>query len=277
MKKLFLPLLLFSSVWGFGQEKVTETFKDTRIVNGHSVETSKKGQMKFIISHRFGNIDGGIKQMYGLDAATMRLGLDYGISDRITVGAGRSSYEKTVDGFVKARLMYQEEDGKPISITWFSASTIKTIENFDKTQEDYFRTRVAYTNQLLIARKFSDGFALQIMPTHLHKNLVSTKKDKNDIISIGSAARIQLTKLLSFKAEYYYTLPDQLPDVNTNSLSLGFDIETKNHVFQMHFSNSAGMTEKFFIAETYGDWGKGEFGFGFNITRDFQLTGKKYK
>ena len=284
MKRLLLGVALFCLTGLFAQEvntpgeKVTQTFKDTRIVNGHSVEMNKEGQMKFIIAHRFGQVNGGIKELYGLDQSTIRLGFDYGILDWLTVGVGRSSFEKTVDGFIKARLMTQRtENGSPVSITFLSTSAIKTIEFADEDRENYFSSRLSYVQQLLIARKLSDRFSLQLMPTFLHQNLVATRDVENDVISIGGAGIYQLTKILSFKAEYYYTLPDQLPDLRTNALSLGFDIETKHHVFQLHVSNSRGMIEKFFIAETFGDWSKGDVMIGFNITRDFQVKGRKYK
>ncbi len=278
--KLFIlaTICSFSLIGQEKGEKVSQTFKDTRVVNGHSVETNQEGSMKFIIAHRFGEINGGIKELYGLDQSTIRLGFDYGIKDWLTIGIGRSSFEKTVDGFVKARLVHQREGvGAPISLTWMSSAAVKTLENTDPDRKDLQRTRWDYVNQLLISRKFSERFSLQLMPTHLHKNLVATKEDKNDIISIGGAGRLQLTKVISFKAEYYYTLEDQLHENRTNSLALGFDIETKHHVFQLHVGNSRGMIEKFFIAETIGKWDEGDIMFGFNITRDFQIKGRKYK
>lgn len=282
MRNRILIALLFMTLVSYGQDEkgelVGQTFDDTRIVNGHSVETNEKGQMKLIIGHRFGQIDGGIDELYGLDQATMRLGFDYGVLDWLTVGVGRSSFEKTVDGFVKGRLLNQRNgNGSPITLTWLSTASVKTLEHTDPSREDFKRTRWDYVNQVLIARKFSERLSLQFMPTHLHKNLVETSKESNDIISLGFAGKYKLTKTLSFKTEYYYTLPDQLPDNRENSLSLGFDIETKHHVFQLHFSTSRGMTEKFFIGETFNDISPGKFMFGFNITRNFQLTGKKYK
>lgn len=280
MKKILLLSISLFSLGLFGQdkgEKITQTFKDTRVVNGHSIETNKTGQMKFIIAHRFGLINDGIQELYGLDQSTIRLGLDYGVFDWLTVGIGRSSFQKTVDGFLKAKLMHQRTTGSPISLAVLSTAAVNTLEAPGPVEDVPDRTRWAYTNQLLIARKFSDRFSLQFMPTHVHKNLVMTKEDENDIISLGGAGIFQLTKLISFKAEYYYALPDQLPDVNTNSLALGFDIETKHHVFQLHLGNSRGMVEKFFITETFGEWDKGDIMLGFNITRDFQIKGRKYK
>ncbi len=281
MKKTLLLIGIFACLNLSAQdkgEKVAQTFKDTRVVNGHSVETNKEGQMKFIISHRFGEINGGIKQFWGLDNSTIRMGLDYGINDWLDVGIGRSSYQKTVDGFVKARILHQREGNGPIvSITGTSSAAVRTEENLDPLREDIQRTRWTYTNQLLIARKFNDNLSIQLMPTHVHRNLVKTKEEKNDLMAIGAAGKMQLTKTLSFKGEYYYVLPDQLSDIHTNALSLGFDIETKHHVFQLHVSNSRGMIEKFFIGETFGKWEDGDIMFGFNITRDFQVKGRKYK
>lgn len=259
-------------------EKTSFTFKDTRIINGQSIETNQNGQLKFIISHRFGSINGGIDEFFGLDQATIRLGLDYGLWDWLTVGIGRSSFEKTVDGFLKARILHQrEKDGAPLSITFLSSIATQTADFPEQERENYFSSRLFYTNQLMFARKFSDRFSLQLMPTLVHRNLVESADVANDVVSIGAATRFQLTKMISVQTEYYYTLPDQLAEQYHNSLSIGVDIETKGHVFQLNVSNSQGMIEKFFIGETRGQWSEGDIYFGFNISRDFQLKGRKYK
>lgn len=277
MKKTLLSLLLVGSMSVFAQEKVSETFEDTRVVNGHSVETNKEGSMKMIISHRFGLLNGGLYDLFGLDQSTIRLGLDYGITDNITIGLGRSSFQKTVDGFIKARLLTQKTgEGSPVSLTWLSSSDYNSLKRPASSEIDG-NLRWSFTHQLMIAKKFGDGFSIQVMPTFLHRNLVPTKEFSNDIFSIGTAGRLRLTQMLSLKAEYYFALPDQLSDANTNSLAVGFDIETKHHVFQLHVGNSRGMIEKFFISETYGEWSNGDIMLGFNITRDFQIKGRKYK
>tara|TARA_R110000868_G_scaffold323219_1_gene584177 strand:+ start:21 stop:416 length:396 start_codon:yes stop_codon:yes gene_type:complete len=129
MKQSLLTFLFFLSVSTFSQEKVSETFDDTRVVNGHSVETNKEGSMKFIIAHRFGLINGGLYELYGLDQSTIRLGFDYGLTDKITIGIGRSSFQKTIDGFVKIRLVSQKtNEGSPISITWLSTSDYNSLK-----------------------------------------------------------------------------------------------------------------------------------------------------
>ncbi|MEQ8907856.1 MAG: DUF5777 family beta-barrel protein [Vicingaceae bacterium] len=279
--KVILPLLfLFILLEVQGQEKsyVPMSFKDTRIVNGQSVETNPKGQLKFVISHRFGSIKGGIEEFFGLDQAIVRLGLDYGISDRLTVGIGRSSNQKTVDGFAKYRLLKQTtENEMPISLSLLASMAVRTLD-LDVAQKEYpFSSKLFYTYQALLARQFSDRFALQLMPTLVHRNLVEQTEVSNDVFAVGAASRFQLTKMISWQVEYYYTLPDQLLEVYNNSLSMGFDIETKSHVFQLHISNSQGMIEKFFVGETRGSWEDGIIFFGFNISRDFQLGGRKYK
>ena len=280
MKKATTLFIIFFAVFTVvGQhdkERTIETFDDTRVVNGHSVETQKEGSMKFIIAHRFGAINSGIHQLGGLDNSQIRFGFDYGISDNITIGVGRSSFEKNLDGFVKVKLLHQSQEGSPISLVAFQSADIFTFETFQPFDIET-KYRWNYVTQLLLARKFSDRLSLQVMPTYVHKNLVETSDLDNDILSVGAAGKVQLTKILSFKAEYYYTLPDQLLDANTNSLALGFDIETKHHVFQMHLGNSRGMIERYFISETFGKWSDADIMFGFNITRDFQIKGRKYK
>ena len=291
MKKSILAILLASAFNAFSQEPVTtfraysiypelvsETFDDTRVVNGHSIETNKEGSMKFIIAHRFGLINGGLYELYGLDQSTIRLGFDYGLTDKITVGVGRSSFQKTIDGFVKFKVLTQKfKGGTPISLTWLSTSDYNTLKAPYGLEAISGKLRWSFTHQMLIAKKFGERFSIQVMPTFLHRNLTPNSEMNNDIFSIGSAGRVRLTQMLSFKAEYYFTLPDQLTRLKTNSLALGFDIETKHHVFQLHLGNSRGMTEKFFISETDGEWDKGDIMLGFNITRDFQVRGRKYK
>jgi hypothetical protein len=284
MKKIGFGILLIFLGGGISAQETTEyaseTFKDTRIVNGQSVETNETGQLKFIISHRFGLVSKGVSNFFGLDEATIRLGVDYGVTDRLTIGYGRSSYEKTIDGFFKYKLLKQSTGARemPVTMTWQSNMAIRTAAFAKNPGEEYdFANRLTYGHQLMIARKFCDDFSAQLMPTFIHRNLVDTRAEKNDLFAIGAATRYQLTKGLSFQAEYYYVLPNQLSSTFTNSLSLGFDIQTKGHVFQLHVSNSQGMIDKFFISETREDFFKGDIFLGFNISRDFQLKGKKYK
>ncbi|WP_222940504.1 DUF5777 family beta-barrel protein [Hymenobacter sp. BT491] len=250
------------------------TFKGTRVINGHSVETPGQGTLLFLISHRFGTLNSGAYNFFGLDEATIRLGLEYGLTDKLTVGVGRSSLEKTFDGFGKYRLLRQSTGlhTMPVSVTVFASAALNSLKFTGP--EHPTDTRFTYTYQALIARKFSTNLSLQLMPTLVHRNLVDTRAEQNDVYALGFAGRQKLTKRVALTMEYYYLLPGHTADEFRNSLSAGFDIETGGHVFQLHFTNSRGMIEKFFIPQTTGKWQKGDIYFGFNISRAFTLKPK---
>lgn len=249
------------------------TFKANRVINLHSVENTAQGVLDIKISHRFGFINEGISEFFGLDQASVRIGGDYGISDRFMVGVGRSSFQKTVDGFFKYKLLRQSSGLKelPISMALFGSSAIRTGE-FPNQDIDYeFKHRLFYTAQVIVGRKFSEALSLQVSPAYVHRNLVTSNDESNGVINVGFAGRIKLTKRTSLNAEYIYVLPDQLAEEFENSVSIGFDIETGGHVFQLHFTNSTSMIEKGFIAENRGDFFDGDIHFGFNISRVFTL------
>lgn len=253
------------------------TFKTTRLINGHSVENVGRGVLDLKISHRFGTLNKGGYELFGLDNASMRIGLDYGITDRLMIGVGRSSFEKQYDGFFKYKLLRQSSGYKnmPVTVSLVGSMMLKTLKDPDPTIKRNFSDKLFYTYQLLIGRKFSPGTSLQLMPTVVHYNLVPLAKNKNDILALGIGGRQKISKRVSLNAEYYYVLPSTKLDNTYNSLSLGVDIETGGHVFQLHFTNSTGMTERTFISETTGTWGKGDIHFGFNIARVFTIGKRK--
>ncbi|MES2704198.1 MAG: DUF5777 family beta-barrel protein [Bacteroidota bacterium] len=256
-------------------EYTSATFKTTRLINGHSIENVAKGVLDFKISHRFTNLNKGIQDFFGLDGANIRLGLDYGLSDKFMIGIGRNSFEKEYDGFIKGKLLRQHR-GVPLSISYMGAASIQTMEaNVLPWQTYHLSNRVYYVNQLLLARKFSKQLSLQLMPTHVHYNLVNTKAEPNDILALGIGGRLKLSQRISLNVEYYYQLPGYRLDGTTNSLAIGFDIETGGHVFQLHFTNSTGMTERTFVANTTEQWGDGGIRFGFNISRVFTVVRPK--
>ncbi len=255
----------------------TATFKTTRLINGHSVENVGKGVLDVKISHRFGNINEGFYELFGLDKASMRMGFDYGITKNIMIGVGRSTFQKTYDGFIKVKILQQSRGKKnmPITLSYIPTIALKTIRNQDPKIDNRFSSRLSYSHQLIIGRKFSDKTSLQLMPVFIHQNLVQLAAESNDIFAIGIGGRQKLSKRISFNAEYYYVLPATKLNGTSNSLSIGFDIETGGHVFQLHFTNSQGMNERTFIADTKGRWQKGDIYFGFNISRVFTI-GKKH-
>mgnify|MGYP000856978261 CR=1 FL=1 len=267
-------------VQGSEKEKTnyaTATFKTTRLINGHTVENVGKGVLDVKISHRFGNINAGGYELFGLDNATMRMGFDYGITKYLMVGFGRSTFEKTYDAFFKLRLLRQSSGKRrmPFTISYIPTIALKTLKYEDAGRKNYYTSRLFFTHQLIIGRKFSEGTSIQIMPTYIHQNLVTLEKDPNDLFAIGIGGRQKLSKRISINVEYYYQLPDYKFEGSTNSLSVGFDIETGGHVFQLHFTNSAGMNERSFITQTKGKWEKGDILFGFNISRVFTIGKNK--
>jgi hypothetical protein len=253
----------------------TATFKSTRIMNGHSIERMPPGQLDVRISHRFGMINSGAYNFFGLDQSNIHLSLEYGILKWLMVGVGRGSYEKTFDGFAKFTVLRQSSGASvmPVSVSIVTSAALKSIKFTDQTRTNYFTSRMAYVGQILIARKISQGLSVQLTPSYIHRNLVATELDPNDVYAIGAGGRLKITKRVSLNGEYYYVANPKtyLSTQIYNPLSVGFDIETGGHVFQLFFTNSLGMIEKAFIGETTSQWKNGGIHFGFNISRVFTL------
>jgi len=257
----------------------TATFKSTRIMNGHSIERMPSGQLDVRISHRFGTLNSGGYNFFGLDQSNIHLGLEYGITNWLMIGVGRSEFEKTFDGFAKFSILRQSTGAKemPVSVSVLTSVALKTLKFPDQTRTNYYTSRLAYVGQVLVARKINEIFSVQLTPSYVHRNLVATELDPNDIWALGAGARLKVTKRISLNGEYYAIANPKtyLSQQIYNPLSVGFDIETGGHVFQLFFTNSLGMTEKQFIGGTTGQWKKGDIHFGFNISRVFTL--KKHK
>lgn len=255
---------------------VSATFKSTRVVNGQSVETMKKKHLDFRISHRFGKLNSGAYQFFGLDQATMRLGFEYGLTDDLMIGAGRSTSQKVYDFFAKYKLLKQSSGAKniPVSVTLFGGTGVATV---DKERE--FQDKLYYTAQVLIARKFGERLSLQLSPTYLYRTMPDVTGDEKIVLAVGIGGRFKLSKRVSLNGEYFYTTREKntLTAPYHDSMSFGVDIETGGHVFQLHFTNSLGMIEKQFIGETAGSWGKGDIHYGFNISRTFSFDKKNKK
>lgn len=258
-------------------EYATASFKTTRVINSQSLENVSEGVLDVKIQHRFGFVNSGAAELFGLDQSTVRLGLDYGITPRLMVGIGRSSFQKEVDGFVKYKVFRQSTGFKtmPVTLSYYGSIMVNTLPWQDPDRENLFSSRMYYSNMLLVGRKFNESTTIQLMPSHVHRNLVETIADENDIFALGVAGRQKLSKRVAINAEYFYVLPNQIKDQFHNSFSIGFDIETGGHVFQLHLSNSTGMNEKTYIGETVGDWLDGDIHFGFNIARVFTIKSER--
>ena len=263
------------------KQYATATFKSTRVIDGSSVENLGAGVLDFRISHRFGRISDGVQNFYGLDNATTMINVDYGINRWLMVGLAHSAFNKEDQGFVKAKILRQEKTSMPITLSYYGSMAVETMPAPALPAGDTWHNsnRLAFTNQLFIARKFNERLSLQLMPTIVHYNLVDSTKFSNNTIAMGVAGRVKLTKRFAITGEYYYRLnnTDMLVagQKTYNALSLGVDIETGGHVFQFMITNAQGMTERTFIGQTTDQWGKGQLHIGFNISRVFTVVKPK--
>ncbi len=264
------------------KQLVFASFKGTRLINLHTIETLGKGSLDFRISHRFSDFSTGASNLWGLDGpATIRLGFDYSVTDRFTVGIGRSSYGKLADGFLKYRILRQTMDNSmPVSLTGLITMNVsldkdpnKNILGVDKYEK--FSSRIAYMYQLMIARKFHERLTLQVSPTFIHYNMVMNLNDKNDILALGVSGRFKITRSISLTGEYIFRINDYTPDQSDlyhNSASIGMDLETGGHVFQVFVTNSFAINEVQFIPYTTSRWDKGQIRLGFNVSRVFAVS-----
>jgi hypothetical protein len=257
-------------------QKVKGAFKSTRVINAHSIEMLSKGNLDLRILHRFGFVSAGIKQLFGLDQASMRMGFDYGITDNITVGIGRSTFRKELDAFAKTRIFQQTNGAKvfPFSVIIVGGYTVHTDES-SPTDKLTVVDRSAYYLQAVIGRKFNSKFSMQLSPIFVHTNFPVVRTDDQKIFAFGGGARYKVSKRVALMLDYHYYF-GKLDASFTNPLSFGIDIETGGHVFQLHFSNTTGMNERAYITQTTGDFFKGNIRFGFNLSRVFKI-GKTQK
>ena len=254
---------------------VASAFKGTHVINGHSTKTKYKGELDFLIYHRFGPINSGIQEFFGLDQANMRIGFEFGISDQLDLGIGRSTYEKTYDGYIKWKFLRQKTGAKnfPLSLVWLSSVAIPTIVI---TEDLTYTERMGFTHQLMVSRKFGSRFTFQFIPGVVHLNTVPQITDDNDIFYLGAAYRFKINQSFALTGEYYYRFNPLMSIETFDAIGIGVDIETGGHVFQLHITNSRPTFEKGFITDTTDDFWDGAIRFGFNISRTFQ-TGKKKK
>lgn len=272
------------------KDYATATFKTTRIVNFPSSETTGKKLLDFRIMHRFGEVYDGngdfardfFGNFFGFDkSAGIKIEFDYGVTEWLTFGIGRSSYDKLVDGTVKARILRQTLDGKmPISMTYQGTMnvTAKTDPRKDQGIDKYdlFTSRMSYSNTLTIAKRFNDKWSLELIGFHVHYNMVDDRTYSNDVFATGIAGRYKLSARTALTFEYAYRINEYEPGSRTkyqDPLAIGLDIETGGHVFQVHITNGYGINEVQFIPYSTSNAFKGMLRLGFNISRVF-VTGK---
>ncbi|GHM98535.1 hypothetical protein WSM22_00250 [Cytophagales bacterium WSM2-2] len=264
---------------------ISQTFKGTRVINGQSVETKGKGELEFIFAHRFDKINTGSYNAWGFDGfAVVRLGLEYGITDRLGVSIGRNfnTANKMVDAYVRYKVARQTsgEHSFPVTITAIGTITYQAFPNAADAAANGIPNpstadRMGYILEVPIARKFSPSFSLQVTPVLIHRNGVNKAYENNDDFALGIGGRYKLTRSFSLIGEYYNRLNANSASPFYNSAGVGFDIETGGHVFQMLFTNSLGLNPQTIVTQTDGNIGKGDIRFGFNITRTFQVGKRK--
>lgn len=253
-------------------EYTVQTFKGTRLVNGQTVETKGKKEIEFIFAHRFGSVNGGAYELFGLDQAYVRYGLEYGITSRLGVGVGRNSFDKTTDGYFRYKALRQSKGrvAMPITVTFFGNTAYRASpKKADVTSDIEPVDRLSYTAQLIIARKFTSNLSLQLMPSFVHKNTVDKTIENNDMFILGIGGRIKVSRSVAITSEYYHRFNIRDNNPYYNSIGVGVDIETGGHVFQIVLTNTQGLTERAFLTETTGQVSNGDIHLGFNITRTF--------
>lgn len=259
------------------KEYVYGAFKSSRVIMMQSIEMLRPGVLDFRIMHRFGAFNSGAYNFFGLDGPAMvRLGLDYGISKNVTIGIGHSTLYKELDYFIKYRPVQQATGpgASPVSLVFVAGATHTILHSNDGDYQKYFASRNAYYEQALVGRKFSEAFSLQLIYTLLERDFREKNLYPNTAHALGAGARIKISRRVSINADYQYILNQKNPDLH-NPLSLGVDIETGGHVFQLHFTNSLAMNERGIITGTPNTWGNGGIFFGFNISRTFQIKKAK--
>ena len=250
-------------------QEVYAVFKGLKIVNFESTKLIAKKEFLFMVSHRFGSIENGFDSFFGLDDAVTRLNFVYGISDGINVSASRSSYQKIYEASFKYRLVTQKKNGFPFTIVGYNSFLISTALSHDNLPKLEFKHRLGYATQLLISRKVSTNLSLELAPTFFHDNYVAINDQDNSQYALGFGGRYKLGRRWSLNMDYGWHLNRASDSPFKNPFSVGVDLETGGHVFQMHFTNAQAMNTNGFLGQATGDWGEGDIYFGFNLTRIF--------
>ncbi len=252
-----------------GKDYEAAAFKGLKIVNFESTKMVSGKELYFVVSHRFGSVKTGIEDFFGLDQAVTRLNFIYGISDGINIGVSRSSFEKTYEASLKLRLLRQQKSGFPFTVVLFNSLLINTALDEAELPALEFENRLGYATQALISSKVNKNFSLQVAPTLFHDNLVVSDLQDNTQYAIGIGGRHKLTKRWSINIDYGFHLNRASDSPFKNPLSIGFDLETGGHVFQLHFTNAQPMNVNTFLGQATGDWSEGDVFFGFNLSRVF--------
>ena len=262
-------------------QAVIAAFKGLKIVNLESTKLAGHKDLYFVVSHRFGTVKNGIDDFFGLDQAVTQLKLIYGATPWLNVGVARSSLQKTYGLHAKYRLLQQQQEGNPFTVVGYNLVTINTGLDSDLFSNLEFKDRLTYTSQIIVSSKLSDKLSVLVSPTFIHENLATRSiaintdgtasffDEDNNQFALGLGGRYKLTQRWSVNVDYGWHLNRNANANFRNPFSIGFDLETGGHVFQLHFTNAQAMFEDGFLVRGAGDWGDGDFFFGFNLSRVF--------
>lgn len=291
MRMLLYSWLCWMAFGSVEAQSPVSVFKDTRVINTHSTEVLPAHKLDVRISHRFGDFagaQGGFRRLFGLESASdVMIGLDYGLTDRLTAGLHRSKgtgrmpdgsagLRQLFNGMLKFSI-FQQTSQMPVSLTLLGVGTFSGAEKIADSPNpldrfERFAHRMAYHSQLMLARRFSDRISVQFAPGYTHRNFVQ-HGDENGLFSLSGAAQIQITKVYGLILDGNFPLAaSRNPDQGFRpAVGVGLEVDTGGHVFQLNFTNATGMAETDFIPYTTARWGKGEFRMGFTIRRLFNL------
>ena len=268
---LLITTLLFFITVALAQEEeeepVKNSFKGTRFVNGQSVNLVKKGELHLQIQHRFGDISGGAYELFGLDEASMRLGFEYGFGNNFNLGIGRSSWLKTFDAFAKYRLAGQSSSF-PFSVVITVGGSLPTRRDIFPDAYDNFSDKFSWDAELLLAKTMG-RIGIQVSPGYLKTGYINQISKNLSLFTLGLGGAVSISKKVSANVEYLLPFNSDIP--GKNALSLGVDIDTGGHLFQLVLSNNQRMFHQAVYTDTAGDWTEGKLYFGFNLIREFKL------
>ena len=283
MKKNLTTLFLFLSIILYSQEDLlseidtenetpvyaSAVFKGLKVINFESTKLVAKGGFNFIVSHRFGTVKNGFKNLFGLDEAVTHLNFVYGVSDNLNVSASRSSNQKIYELATKFRFVRQQEGKMPFTLVGYTSILANTALDTDNLPKLRFEHRLSYVGQLLISRKLTKELSILVAPTFFHDNYVIDDSQENSQYAVAFGGRYKLGARWSLNMEYGMHLNRSATSLYNNPFSIGVDLETGGHVFQLHFTNSQSMNTNGVFGTSTGDWGESDVYFGFNLARSF--------
>ncbi|WP_167616734.1 DUF5777 family beta-barrel protein [Maribellus sediminis] len=264
---LVVFLVFVSGALAAQDDEVKNAFQGNRLVNGQSTNLSKDGELDLLIQHRFGDISGGLYELFGLDLASMRLGFEYGLGNNLNLGIGRSTWLKTYDAFAKYSFV-QQNSSFPFSAVVSAGGSVPTIRDYFPDEYDQFSDKFSWNAQLNLSKTMG-SFALQLSPGFMKTGYLLDVGDDLSMFTLGTGAAVRISKKVSANLEYLIPFDDEIP--GDNALSLGVDIDTGGHLFQLVLSNNNRMYDQAVYTNTTGSWGDGHLYFGFNLIRKFKL------